>query len=63
MDDLLELARRRGYEHAAADVVEQLRQTQEDAVEVFRQFHLMWGIKHPSWEEAESWFRTRLTPL
>ncbi len=71
----VELAERdgyqRGFEHgqaaaraaAAADTVTELRKVREDAVEAFRSLWVIFEIGFPSWEEAEKWARSRMTPL
>jgi hypothetical protein len=61
--DLLDQARARGYEAAADDVVEQLRQTREEVIDVTRQLFTIFEIASPDWHTAEEWIRRRLTPI
>lgn len=54
----------RGRADAMADVVTELRRVREDGVEAFRSFFVIWNVAAPpTWEEAEAWYRSRLTPL
>jgi len=71
----VELAERdgyqRGFEHgqaaaraqAEADAVTELRRVREDCLDTIRALFVIWEIGHPTWEEAERWIRSRLTPL
>jgi hypothetical protein len=71
----LELAERdgyqRGFEHgqqaaraqAEADAVTELRKVREDAIEAFRSLWVIFELGFPTWEEAERWARSRMTPL
>jgi hypothetical protein len=62
----------RGVEHgralakadAEAGAVTEHRKVREDGVEAFRAFYVIWAGTWPAtWEEAEAWYRSRLTPL
>lgn len=61
--DLLDQARARGYENAAADVIEQVRQTREEVLDVVRSLWTIFEVERPTWEEARAWIERRLTPL
>jgi hypothetical protein len=61
--DLLDQARTRGYDAAAAHVVEQLGQTREEVIDTFRALWTIFEIERPTWLAAEEWIRRRLTPL
>lgn len=61
--DLLDQARARGYEHAAADVIEQVRGAREEVLDTVRALWTIFEVERPSWSDAEAWIRRRLTPL
>lgn len=66
--DMLEDARRRGYEQAAEHIVEQVQQTREEVIDVVRQLFMFFELQHPmwrgeDWKRAERWIRERLPPL
>ncbi len=62
MADVLEQARRRGYEQAAGDVLQQLRDERETVLDVVRAVHLIFEMPG-TWADIDTWIRRRLPPL